>query len=179
MKKVLLSIAMVAAVALLVICAGCTGTSTDTSVAKSGDTANVYYTMYVDGKEYQSNVGSTPFTFVIDGGGVITGFNTAVKGMKVGETKKVTIPPAEGYGEKSTENKQTLSLKEYEENLGKTLNVGDEFTVYASTGSGIIKLMATVLSINKDTDALEVSLNQELAGKTLVYEITLDSIKSA
>jgi len=175
MKKILLTVGIVALVALLVVCAGCTSSS-NTPVAKSGDTVNVYYTMYVDGKMYQTNVGSTPFTFTIDSGGVINGFNTAVKGMKVGETKKVSIPAAEGYGEKSMNNKQTLSLAKYESGLGKTLSTGDEFSVYNNYGQ---ELSATVVSLNRDNDELIIALNSTLAGKTLDYEITLDSIKSA
>jgi len=175
MKKILLTIGIVALVSLLVICAGCTS-STNEQVAKSGDTVNVYYTMYVDGNMYQTNVGNTPFTFAIDGGGVISGFNTAVKGMKVGETKKVSIPAAEGYGEKSMNNKQTLSLAKFETDLKKTLATGDEFSVYNGLGQQYI---ATVVSINRDNDELIVALNSPLAGKTLDYEITLDSIKSA
>jgi len=175
MKKILLTVGIVALVSLLVICAGCTS-NTNEQVAKSGDTVNVYYTMYVDGNMYQTNVGSTPFNFKIDGGGVISGFNNAVKGMKIGETKKVTIPPAEGYGEKTMDNKQTLSLAKFESDLGKTLSSGDEFSVYNNFGQ---QLTATVVSINRDNDELVVAINTSLAGKTLVYEITLDSIKSA
>jgi len=176
MKKILLTVGIVALVSLLVVCAGCTSSSSNVPVAKSGDTVNVYYTLNVDGQMYQTNVGSTPFTFVIDGGGVISGFNNEVKGMKVGETKKVSIPPAQGYGEKSMKNKQTFSLAEYETGLGKTLSNGDEFTVYNNYGQ---ELSATVVSINRDNDELIIALNSPLAGKTLDYEITLDSIKTA
>jgi peptidylprolyl isomerase len=43
-------------------------------------------------------VGSTPFEFTIGQNQVIAGFEKAVTGMKVGETKTVTIPAAEAYG---------------------------------------------------------------------------------
>ena len=40
------------------------------------------------------------FTVVAEGekGDVVSGFNEGVKGMKVGETKQVTVPPSLGYG---------------------------------------------------------------------------------
>lgn len=173
MKKLLLTAGIAALVILLVLGAGCTSTTEQT--AESGDTVNVYYTMYVDGEEYQTNVGGTPFTFAIDGGKVISGFNAAVKGMKVGETKNVTIPPSEGYGEKTMDNQQTVSLAQFESESGQTLQPGDELGLYSSTAGTIV---GTVVSVNRDTDELVLALNTPLAGKTLVYEITLDSINT-
>lgn len=40
----------------------------------------------------------TPFTFQVGAGEVITGFDEAVIGMKIGEEKDVVIPPEKGYG---------------------------------------------------------------------------------
>ena len=67
--------------------------------AKSGDTVKVDYTLKLsDGSVFQTTVGSTPFQFTLGQNQVITGFENAVTGMKVGESKTVTIPAAEAYG---------------------------------------------------------------------------------
>jgi FKBP-type peptidyl-prolyl cis-trans isomerase len=51
-----------------------------------------------DGSVYQTTVGNTPFEFTLGTHSVIVGFETAVNGMTVGETKTVTIPAAQAYG---------------------------------------------------------------------------------
>jgi FKBP-type peptidyl-prolyl cis-trans isomerase len=74
---------------------GCSGGA----VAKAGDTVKVDYTLKLaNGTVYQTSVGSTPFEFTLGQNQVISGFEKAVNGMKVGETKTVTIPAAEAYG---------------------------------------------------------------------------------
>ena len=70
-----------------------------TATAKAGDTVKVDYTLKLaNGTVYQTSVGSTPFEFTLGQNQVIAGFETAVNGMKVGETKTVTILAAEAYG---------------------------------------------------------------------------------
>jgi FKBP-type peptidyl-prolyl cis-trans isomerase len=52
------------------------------------------------GKEFDSskNAGQ-PFKFVIDAGQVIKGWDQGVVGMKVGGSRRLTIPPELGYGD--------------------------------------------------------------------------------
>lgn len=75
--------------------------------ATAGKIADVRYTGYLfdgtksdlRGAKFDSNVtAATPFSFVVNGGQVITGFNNGVLGMKVGGKRVVTMPPSQGYG---------------------------------------------------------------------------------
>ena len=114
MKKTLyfvLAIALLAGIALMA--AGCSkGTTTQTppagaTTAKSGDTVQVDYTLKLaDGSVYQTTVGTgSHFDFTLGTGQVIAGFDAAVNGMRVGETKTVKIPAAQAYGtQKSASN---------------------------------------------------------------------------
>jgi FKBP-type peptidyl-prolyl cis-trans isomerase len=69
--------------------------------AKAGDTVTVNYTGYLtDGTKFDSSLDSgQPFQFTIGAGEVIQGWEEGVTGMKVGGTRKLTIPPDMGYGE--------------------------------------------------------------------------------
>jgi hypothetical protein len=71
--------------------------TTDTNVAKTGDTVKVDYWLTVDGEQIDSNEGRGLFEFTIGSGQVITGFNEAVIGMKIGETKSVTLTGSDAY----------------------------------------------------------------------------------
>lgn len=47
----------------------------------------------------RANTSYVPMTFVVGSGKMISGFDKAVVGMKVGETKTVTLTPDQAYGE--------------------------------------------------------------------------------
>lgn len=68
--------------------------------AKDGDLVTVHYTGWLtDGTKFDSSVDSgQPFQFTLGAGEVIEGWDQGVAGMKVGGKRKLTIPPALGYG---------------------------------------------------------------------------------
>jgi peptidylprolyl isomerase len=66
---------------------------------KSGDTIVVHYTGTLeDGTQFDSSVGGQPFTTQIGVGNVIAGWDQGLLGMKAGGKRRLTIPPALGYG---------------------------------------------------------------------------------
>ncbi len=78
--------------------------ATGGEVAKSGDTVSMNYTGRLqDGTVFDSNVDPKfnhvePFVFNLGAGQVIAGWDKGIVGMKVGEKKTLTIPPADAYG---------------------------------------------------------------------------------
>ena len=74
------------------------------SEAKKGDRVKVHYTgKLTDGSVFDSSRDREPLEFELGSGMMIAGFDAAVTGMKVGETKIAEIPSAEAYGEHNEE----------------------------------------------------------------------------
>lgn len=72
-----------------------------TPAAAPGDNLVMHYTGYLtDGTKFDSSVDrGQPFPFTLGGGQVIKGWDEGIVGMKIGETRKLTIPAEMGYGE--------------------------------------------------------------------------------
>ena len=72
----------------------------DGAEAKAGDTVSVHYTGWlVDGTKFDSSKDRhQAFEFSLGAGKVIKGWDEGVTGIKVGGTRKLTIPPELGYG---------------------------------------------------------------------------------
>ena len=70
------------------------------ATAKAGQNVVVHYTGWLtDGSKFDSSKDrNDPFVFPLGKGYVISGWDQGVQGMKVGGTRKLTIPPELGYG---------------------------------------------------------------------------------
>ncbi|MFA6268543.1 MAG: peptidylprolyl isomerase [archaeon] len=133
---------------------------------KVGDHVAVNYVGKLkDGTIFDSSVGRSPLEFDVGAGQMIKGFDSGVVGMKVGEIKTIEIAPSEAYGEYAPQKVITVDKNQFPQ--FDQLQVGMQ--VSASNG-----LTGKVTSKN-DTSAV-IDFNHELAGKTLVFEITLVSI---
>jgi len=68
--------------------------------ASAGQNVSVHYTGWLtDGTKFDSSKDrNDPFDFDLGGRSVISGWDEGVVGMKVGGTRKLTIPPQLGYG---------------------------------------------------------------------------------
>ena len=74
----------------------------DGEEAVAGQTVEVHYTGWLtDGTKFDSSHDrNETFSFKLGGGQVIAGWDQGVAGMKIGGSRKLTIPPEMGYGER-------------------------------------------------------------------------------
>lgn len=134
-------------------------------VAQSGDTVQVHYTgKLTTGEQFDSSVGKSPLSFTIDDGRMIKGFNEGVKGMKVNEKKTITLLPKDAYGEFDP----SLVIEVDRNKLQGDVQVG--MTVRAGSQGGPTGI-GTITEIRDST--VVINFNHELAGKTLVFDLTL------
>lgn len=135
--------------------------------AGPGDFVEVHYTGTLnDGSVFDSSRERDPLPFTVGGGQLIKGFDSAVTGMKVGETRKTTIPPADAYGEWKAE----MVVDVPKDMAPEGLKEGD--IVRLSNG-----MRATVKEVS---DAgVKIDANHELAGKELTFELELLSLTKA
>lgn len=70
--------------------------------ATAGQNVSVHYTGWLtDGTKFDSSVDrGRAFEFPLGGGRVIKGWDEGVAGMKIGEKRRLTIPPHMGYGQR-------------------------------------------------------------------------------
>ena len=74
----------------------------DGEEAVAGQTVEVHYTGWLtDGTKFDSSHDrNDTFSFKLGGGQVIAGWDQGVAGMKIGGSRKLTIPSDLGYGER-------------------------------------------------------------------------------
>lgn len=140
------------------------------SQVKKGDNVRVHYTgKFSNGEIFDSSEGNDPLEFIVGGGQVIPGFDQALFGMIVGESKNVVIPAAEAYGERIPELVQTISRDQF--SLGETIpELG--MAIEMTTPEGSIPLVITELNETSVT----LDANHPLAGQELHFALTLVGI---
>ena len=139
-------------------------------MAKEGDTVKVHYTGTLeDGSMFDTSEGRDPLEFVLGAGSMIPGFEQAVYGLKVGQSKTVTIPAAEAYGPYD----DTLLLIISREQLaaGVDPEVGQQLQMRTTEGRTV-----TVPVVDVSEETVTVDANHPLAGKDLTFEIELVEI---
>ncbi|NLL89878.1 MAG: peptidylprolyl isomerase, partial [Dehalococcoidales bacterium] len=104
--------------------------------------------------------------FKLGCGHVIPGFEEAVLSMKVGETKTVTIPADQAYGQRREELILVVEKAKMPSDLDP--KVGDKLQMRQPKGAPVT---VVVTEITEETITLDA--NHALAGKDLTFELTL------
>ena len=137
---------------------------------QSGDAVLVHYTgTLADGSEFDSSRGREPLAFTAGAGHVVPGFDAAVMGMEPGQTKVVTIPAEQAYGDADPE--KTLVVPRDQMPEGQ-IDLGDQLQIGLEGGGAVV---VTVVEMDDETVTLDA--NHALAGEDLTFEITLVEIE--
>ena len=136
--------------------------------AKRGDRVRVHYNGTLeDGSVFSSTYEEDePFEFTIGEQHLLKSFENAVIGMRVGETKTISVPPEDAYGQHREEFVFNVERSQFPANL--ELELGKRLQIRSREGKVVL---ATIKAVTEDSVTLDA--NDPLAGKTLRFEIEL------
>ena len=138
--------------------------------AKAGDKVKVHYTGKLDdGTVFDSSRDRDPIEFVLGQKMVIAGFDDAVAGMEVGETKEVSLDPDQAYGQPRDELIGEVERARLPEELAP--EVGMFLQAQSPDGS-----VTDVKIVEVKDETITIDANHPLAGQTLNFELELVSI---
>jgi len=124
-----------------------------------------------DGEQIESSRDKEPMTYLHGARNIIPGLESAMVGKAVGDEFKVTIEPAQAYGEKVQAKIQRISSKHFK--FPKKLKPGQ--VVGLQTKNGPVK--ATIVKIGRFN--VDVDANHPLAGQTLTFDVEVSAVRDA
>lgn len=141
------------------------------TTATQGNSVRVHYRGSLeDGTEFDNSYDrGEPIGFTVGAGQMIDGFDSAVVGMKVGDTKTVTLQPGEAYGEVNPEAYTNLSRDAFPDDF--PIAEGGQVPL---TGPNNEQFMGVIQEF--DDKSVKIDLNHRLAGKVLNFDIELVEI---
>ncbi len=140
------------------------------SKAKNDDKVKVHYTGTLeDGTVFDSSREREPLEFTVGAGEMIKGFDAAVVGMAVGDSKKFTIAADDAYGQRRDEMVFDVDRSQLPE--GMEPEVGQHLQTQAEGGHPVILEIVAV-----EESSVTLDGNHPLAGKDLNFEIELMEI---
>ena len=133
----------------------------------------MHYTLKNDaGDVIDSSDGGDPLPFLQGHGNIIPGLESALEGSKVGDKLDVSIKPEEAYGERMKDAIQEIpssALKGVDE-----VKVGMQLQSQDQDGN------AFLVSVTKiEDDKITVDANHPLAGETLHFSVSIESVRKA
>ena len=137
-----------------------------------GQVVSIDYTLRVDGEVIDSSDGHEPLEFLQGEGNIIPGLERELYGMSVGESKKVIVAAADGYGEFDEEALVEVPKAEFPAQI--PLELGIELQVRGQDGE---TMHGHISNIGDET--VELDFNHPLAGKELHFDVTIAGLREA
>lgn len=141
------------------------------SKVKADDTVQVHYTGKLkNGQVFDSTEGREPLKVTLGQGTLIPGFENGLIDMGINETKSITIPKDDAYGDVRQELFQSIPKTDIPETI--TPEVGMGLVAQGQDGSETQLRIAEV-----QEDHIVVDANHPLAGQDLIFELQVVEIE--
>jgi FKBP-type peptidyl-prolyl cis-trans isomerase SlyD len=142
-------------------------------IKEKNSVVGITYTVTEDGKNevIDSNVGSTPLEFITGQNYIIPGLEKGLVGLSKGDHKQIKVPAAEAYGEYNPEAVEVVPREQFE---GIDLQKGMMLYGQDANGNSI-----PVIVKDFDDEKVIIDFNHPLAGKDLVFDVTVTESRDA
>jgi len=138
--------------------------------AKAGDTVQFHYTGTLsDGTVFDSSDGREPLSFALGSGQIIAGLDAAIDGMALGDTKTVTIPAAQAYGDHNPDAVQSIPRDQIPAEI--PVDPGTQLQMQTPDGRAMPVVVAA-----SDAETVTIDANHPLAGKDLTFAVEVVAI---
>lgn len=142
------------------------------STVADGKVVSIHYTLKVDGEVVDSSTGQDPLEYLHGAQNIVPGLERELAGKSAGDKFAAEVAPADGYGVRVDDAVQTVPRNAFPDDA--PLAEGLQFQAVDEQGN---PLMGTVMQLTDD--AVKVDFNHPLAGKTLSFEGSVESMRDA
>ncbi len=126
------------------------------------------YELKVNDNLIESNLDADPIEFVFGKGELLEGLEERIASMNEGETKELTVPAIEAYGEYDKSLTEVIPASEFE---GIDLEIGLVLEADDEDGN---TFKATVIEVDKEN--VTVDYNHPMAGADLDFKVVINKI---
>ena len=137
---------------------------------RDGVVVSMEYTLHVDGELLDTSEGQGPLQFLVGYGNIISGLESEMMGMKIGDSKDVVVQPENGYGEFDDEAFMDVPRKDFPKDM--KVEVDAELTVRDDEGHA---RYARVDNVEDETVRLD--FNHPLAGAELHFSVKVVALR--
>ena len=136
----------------------------------AGKKVKFNYTLKADGEKIDSSEKNGPFEYVQGEKKIIPGLEKQMEGLKVRDKRTINVSAKEAYGEVDPNAFKEVPKSKLAPNLNP--KVGDVLGITDPDGNNFPVVVAEV-----KTDSIVLNFNHPLAGKDLVFDITVVDIQ--
>jgi len=137
---------------------------------QDGVVVSMEYTLHVDGEQLDTSEGQGPLQFLTGYGNIISGLESEMMGMKIGDSKDVVVQPSDGYGEFDEEAFMQVPVRDFPKDM--KLEVGAELTVRDNEDHARFARVDSV-----EGDVVTLDFNHPLAGDELHFHVKVVALR--
>ena len=120
---------------------------------------------------FDTNVGGQPLPFLVGYRNMIEGFEHELMGASEGESRSFTLTPERAYGHRDDSAFQEIPRDQFPSEM----EIEPGMVMAAHSDQGPVQF--TIAAVDGDT--VSVDFNHQMAGKTLHFEVEVNSVRDA